>query len=53
MTGYYVAKKEEEEKLPKINLKFEPVTNKFREEMNEIFTDFAKSFKSFQYYNQY
>jgi hypothetical protein len=45
MSGYYIAIIEEEEQFPRINLKFEPILNKFREEMNEIFTDFAKSFK--------
>lgn len=57
LSGYYVAIiDDEEEKIDqatKISLKFEPVLKKFRDEMNEIFTDFAKDFKQFQYYNQY
>ena len=41
LSGYYVAIIEEEKEVPAINLKFEPVLNKFRDEMNLIFADFS------------
>jgi len=47
LSDYYVAIIEEEklDQAPKINLKYEPALNKFRDEMNEIFTGFATDFK--------